>query len=114
LPGRDYDQPVSDDPYFSIALDAEPGGAAVLRLAGDLDINARAELRDKALAAVRQGSGVVFDFGATTFLDSEAMAAVIEGLNAAREAGVGVRAVNAQGLVHRVLDVSGVLEIFDR
>lgn len=105
---------VADDPYYSIALEAAQDGVAVLRLAGDLDINARDELRDKALAAVSRGSGVVFDFEATTFLDSEAMGALIDGLNAARAAGVGVRAVNAQGMVHRVLDVSGVLEILDR
>jgi anti-anti-sigma factor len=105
---------VADDPYYSIALDTAHDGVAVLRLAGDLDINARDELRDKALAAVSRGTAVVFDFGATTFLDSEAMAALIDGLSAAREAGIGIRAVNAQGMVHRVLDVSGVLEIFDR
>ena len=105
--------PVAEDPYYSIALDAEPGGVAVLRLAGDLDINAREELRDKALAAVTGSKRLIYDFAATTFLDSEAMAALIEGLNAAREAGVGISVMNAQGMIQRVLDVAGVLELFD-
>jgi hypothetical protein len=35
------------------------------------------------------------------------------GPTAARTAGIGVRAMNAQGMVRRVLDVSGVLELFD-
>jgi anti-anti-sigma factor len=104
---------VAEDPYYSIALDAEPGGVAVLRLGGELDINAREEIRDKSLSAVAAAEQLVYDFAATTFLDSEALAALIEGLNAARKAGIGVRAVNAQGMIQRVLDVAGVLELFD-
>jgi anti-sigma B factor antagonist len=85
----------------------------VLRLAGELDIDARDELRAAALAAVAGSTGLVFDFGEAAFLDSEAMAALIEGMNAARAAGIGVRAVNVRGMVHRVLDLAGVLEMFD-
>jgi anti-anti-sigma factor len=88
--------------------------AAVVRLAGDFDINARDEMRTALLEAVRSGPAeVVIDFDAAVFLDSEAMGALIEGLNAGREAGVPLRIVNAHGLVHRVLDVSGVLALFN-
>jgi anti-anti-sigma factor len=89
--------------------------AAVVRLAGDFDINARDELRDALLDAV-QAAGpdeVVIDFDKAAFLDSEAMGALIEGLNAGREAGVPLRIVNARGIVRRVLDVSGVLALFN-
>jgi anti-anti-sigma factor len=101
------------DPFYSIVRDTEAGGVAVLRLSGELDINARDDLRAAALAAVAEAKAVVIDLDATTFLDSEAMGALIEGIDAARDAGVGVRAVNAHGMVHRVLDVAGVLELFD-
>ncbi|MEU8230393.1 STAS domain-containing protein [Actinoplanes sp. NPDC048967] len=88
--------------------------AAVVRLAGDFDINARDEMRTALLEAVRSAPAeVVVDFDAAVFLDSEAMGALIEGLNAGREAGVPLRIVNAHGLVHRVLDVSGVLALFN-
>jgi anti-sigma B factor antagonist len=89
--------------------------AAVVRLAGDFDINARDDMRAALLAAV-QAAGpaeVVIDFDRAAFLDSEAMGALIEGLNAGREADVPLRIVNAHGLVHRVLDVSGVLALFN-
>ena len=87
---------------------------AVVRLSGDFDINARDELRGALLEAVEAGPAeVVVDFGAAVFLDSEAMGALIEGLNAGREAGVRLRIVNAHGIVHRVLEVSGVLALFD-
>jgi anti-anti-sigma factor len=89
--------------------------AAVVRLAGDFDINARDELRTALFDAIRAAgpAEVVIDFAGAAFLDSEAMGALIEGLNAGREAGVSMRIVNARGLVHRVLDVSGVLALFD-
>ena len=88
--------------------------AAVVRLSGDFDINARDEMRTALLEAVRSAPAeVVIDFDAAVFLDSEAMGALIEGLNAGREAGVPLRIVNAHGLVHRVLDVSGVLALFN-
>jgi len=88
--------------------------AAVVRLSGDFDINARDEMRTALLEAVRSAPAeVVIDFDAAAFLDSEAMGALIEALNAGREAGVPLRIVNAHGLVHRVLDVSGVLALFN-
>ena len=87
---------------------------AVIRLSGDFDINARDEMRAALLDAVRAGPAeVVVDFAEAAFLDSEAMGALIDGLNAGRAADVPVRIVNAHGLVHRVLDVSGVLAHFN-
>jgi anti-sigma B factor antagonist len=89
--------------------------AAVVRLVGEFDINARDEMRAALLEAVRAAgpAEVVIDFDKAAFLDSEAMGALIEGLNAGRAADVPVRIVNAHGLVHRVLDVSGVLALFN-
>ena len=89
--------------------------AAVIRLAGDFDINARDEMRAALLDAVETAgpAEVVIDFAEAAFLDSEAMGALIEGLNAGNQAGVPLRIVNARGLVHRVLDVSGVLALFN-
>ena len=97
------------DPSYQIVREA-----AVVRLSGDFDINARDEMRAALLEAVESGPAeVVVDFDEAVFLDSEAMGALIEGLNAGREAGVPLRIVNAHGLVHRVLDVSGVLALFN-
>jgi anti-sigma B factor antagonist len=88
--------------------------SAVVRLSGEFDINARDEMRTALLAAVQSApTEVVLDFGDAAFLDSEAMSALIEGLHAGREAGVPLRIVNAHGIVHRVLEVSGVLALFN-
>ena len=118
------------EPIYQITREA-----GAVRLSGDLDINARDELRDVLVAAVEEeaaaveeeaaagevsggeglgnaGKVVVVDFDHTAFLDSEAMGALIESFLAARAAGVRMSIVNAHGLVHRVLEVSGVLEMF--
>ncbi|WP_306211538.1 STAS domain-containing protein [Actinoplanes sp. RD1] len=89
--------------------------AGHIRLSGDLDINARDDVRSELLRAVRDGgsAGIVIDLGETAFIDSEAVGALIDGLLAGREAGVPMTISNATGIVHRVLDVSGVLDLFD-
>lgn len=87
--------------------------AAVVRLSGEFDISARDELRTALLDAVRSAPAeVVIDLDEAAFLDSEAMGALIEGLNAGQAAGVPLRLINAHGIVHTVLDVSGVLALF--
>lgn len=101
------------EPIYQITREA-----GAVRLSGDLDINARDELRDALVGAVgdevaADGKVVVVDFDHTAFLDSEAMGALIEGFLAARAAGMRMSIVNAHGLVLRVLEVSGVLDMFE-
>jgi anti-anti-sigma factor len=88
-------------------------GELVLRLAGEFDMDARAELAEAVLAAVADpaATAVTLDLARTTFLDSEALGAVITGMNAARAAGKPFLLINAGGSVRRVLDIAGVLEL---
>jgi anti-sigma B factor antagonist len=90
---------------------AADGTAILLRIDGELDITARDELCDAIFAAVDAGD-VIVDLEGTTFIDSEALGALIDGHNAACARGTGFRVVNARGLVARVLAVSGVLDLF--
>jgi anti-sigma B factor antagonist len=57
-------------------------------------------------------SRIEVDLSQVTFLDSEALAGLIQGYDAARRAGRDFAAVGAQGLVHRVLVVTGTLGLF--
>ena len=90
---------------------AADGSATLLHLGGELDITARDDLRAAILAAL-SGGDVVIDLDAVTFIDSEALGALIDGYNQARAKPAGFRVVNANGLVARVLKVSGALELF--
>lgn len=88
------------------------GTATLLRLTGELDINARDDLRETILDAAGAGD-VVVDLGEVTFIDSEALSALIDGFNAAQAGGTRFTVVNARGVVERVLAVSGTLDLFD-
>jgi anti-anti-sigma factor len=85
----------------------------VLTLDGEFDITDRAELEQATVAAVEAADGgrVVVDLGGVTFMDSEAVAAIVLGYQAAVAAGCEYRLANAQGLVRRVLDIAGLLEL---
>jgi anti-anti-sigma factor len=85
----------------------------IVRPCGELDITIREELAGVLLEKVADDGahGVTVDLSETTFLDSEAMASLIEGYAAARRAGKTYRLVNGRGIVHRVLSVAGLLEL---
>jgi anti-anti-sigma factor len=90
---------------------AADGTATLLHISGELDITARDDLGDAIRAALDAGN-VVVDLGGVTFLDSEALGALIDGYNQAQARPAGYRVVNARGLVARVLQVSGAQELF--
>ena len=83
---------------------------AVVRLAGELDLDARDELCQVIQQAVgdRRSRAVTVDLGEVTFLDSEALGVLIEGWNTAQRASKIFQVVTARGIVRRVLDVAGV------
>ena len=102
------------DPYYAIDRQADSGGSTVLRLAGELDINARDDVRAAILDAVAAGNDVRIDLAEVGFLDSEALSALIEGSRAATAADRRFTVVNAGDQVSQVLRVSGALELFER
>ncbi|MEV6849021.1 STAS domain-containing protein [Actinoplanes sp. NPDC051411] len=88
------------------------GAATILRISGELDINARDDLREALLLAVTDGD-VVVDLRDVSFLDSEALGALIDGFNASRAHDARFQVVNSHDVVDRVLTVSGAKDLFD-
>ena len=101
--------------YYSIETYEPVNGLGTIRLGGSLDIGARDDVRDSITeAGAAPGlSSLLVDLSGVAFLDSEALAGLIEGFLKVRETGVPIRAVNANGIVRRVLDVTGTLELFE-
>lgn len=109
-----------DHDYCTIrweAVPAEPGGIRAVRLVlgGELDFGASGDLRDALLGLAADGrwASIVADLDAVHFIDSEALGALLDGCLAARGAGLDFRAVNAHGVVRRVLTVTGMLSVLD-
>ena len=84
-----------------------------LALDGEFDITSRDDLERAVLDAVAAaGTGdVVVDLHGVSFIDSEAVAAIIAGYRAALAAGSGYRLARARGLVRRVLDIAGLWDL---
>ncbi|MCW3818104.1 STAS domain-containing protein [Micromonospora sp. DR5-3] len=97
---------------FTVTYAQRDGGAAHLRLAGELDLSTAPELNAAIdrLAADGQRELLV-DLSELTFCDSSGIAAFVRGDNRAAAEGGWLRITGATGRVARVLQVTGVAEL---
>ena len=86
---------------------------AVVSLRGEFDLATREELTEVLLSAVADPAvqAVTVDLAEATFIDSETIGAVLDGFTAAAGAGKPYRLANASGIVHRVLTITGILDL---
>ncbi|MFC7533576.1 STAS domain-containing protein [Actinoplanes sp. GCM10030250] len=87
-------------------------GVARLEIAGQLDEDTSEGFVDLIANAVDQDgvNAVVVDLHRVTFLAAAGVRTLLHGLAAASSRNCSFRVVGAQGIVHRVLTISGVLE----
>ena len=93
----------------------ETGGDApgVLAVSGELDIATVDQFLAQARAALDTASGVlVVDFGGVTFVDSTGLGSLVRLGNEARRNGKHLDLVRVRREVRRVLDLTGLSEIF--
>ncbi|WP_432824593.1 STAS domain-containing protein [Dactylosporangium sp. CA-092794] len=95
------------------ALPGEGGGLrVVVRLLGVVDLATEPRLRqalDRALA-VPGAAEIVVDLDRLTLLDSTGIAALVSAYRSAAAQGAVLSVANAQGMVRRVLEITGVLK----
>ena len=90
-------------------------GTAVLRVSGRLDMVAAPQFKAAVEDVVAGGSPrVVVDLGATSFIDSSGLGAVISGLRAARQAGGDLRLAGAAGQVEQAMQLMKLDKMFGR
>jgi anti-sigma B factor antagonist len=87
------------------------GNVIEIALSGEVDLANADRLQDRILAAIDSSreADVVVDLARVTFLDSTGIAALLAGHHCAKERATDYRVVHARGMVHRTLDVAGVL-----
>ncbi|MBB5868756.1 anti-sigma B factor antagonist [Allocatelliglobosispora scoriae] len=87
-------------------------GTVRLTLDGEIDLQVKDEL-DTTLNDVlaSDSPGVLIDVTAVTFLDSSGIGTLVRGYRQAEIADKGFRITGAQGMVLRVLQVTGVAEL---
>jgi anti-sigma B factor antagonist len=103
-------------PHFEIDSQLTPDGVLRSRLAGEFDMTVGTTLSDTLVSAVHdpEVTQVVVDLRGATFLDSHGIAGLVAGYEEAARAGLPFTVVNAQGMVKRVLDITGLSEVLLR
>jgi stage II sporulation protein AA (anti-sigma F factor antagonist) len=88
------------------------GDHVLLALAGDLDLAAYATLLAQLKTLIGVGHAVVVDCSEVSFMDSMGLKALVEGVHAAGDAGLGFELTAVPDPVLRVLELSGTTELF--
>lgn len=101
------------DDAVPFALDAHVDhDGAQLVLAGELDAQGAAELRDAVAAVAAPGRRVTVDLTGLTFIDSTGCTALLDAADAARAAGATFSALAApEGPVIRILRLTCVAQV---
>ena len=101
-------------PIHEIGTRLAPDGVVHVDLAGDFDMSVAPQLSDALVRAAGTPGGqrVVVDLRHTEFLDSHGIAGLLAGYEAATLAGLSFCVVNASGMVHQVLKITGLAEVF--
>jgi anti-anti-sigma factor len=89
--------------------DIDRSGSAQVILTGEIDLSNVDSLARALAAAPYASDRVVIDLAGVTFLDSTGIAALVVAQRRAVVAGRRLTVANAQGMVRRVLDLTGAL-----
>ncbi|MGN6609739.1 MAG: STAS domain-containing protein [Jatrophihabitans sp.] len=87
-------------------------GAAVLRVAGDIDMQTAGALRDRLTECLETGAGrVVVDLSAVDFLDSSALGALVAAARSAGEGGSALRVAAPKPHVRKIFQITRLLDV---
>jgi anti-anti-sigma factor len=93
---------------------SESAGAARIALSGEFDIASADEATRALQALLTRGLDlVVIDLSGLDFMDSTGVKFLVEGRETARDLGVALSLVHGGDPVRRVLQVSGVMALFE-
>ncbi len=96
---------------YRIELEPASSGRTVVRLAGEFEMESRAELAAVLDRALRTGSGADIDVSAVTFLYSGAAHSIIDAVENSLPSGPDVRVVGANRVVGRIFSALGVTHL---
>ncbi|MBV8246588.1 MAG: STAS domain-containing protein [Candidatus Eremiobacteraeota bacterium] len=103
-------------PHDELSIDIKvehEGSAVVFKLHGSLDIATAPTVRAALLEAANEGRHeIVVDLRGIEFLDSTGLGALIGGHKRALENGGAVRLVVSEGIILRLLTITGLMDVF--
>ena len=90
----------------------EEGGAVVVALSGEVDLEVSPRLRELLLGHVRGGRGVIVDLSAVSYIDSSGVASLIEAFQLARRGSTAFALVAPSPAALRVLQLARLDRVF--
>ncbi len=90
----------------------EEGGAAVVSLSGEVDLESSPRLRELLLGLVRGGRNVLVELSAVSYIDSSGVASLIEAFQLARRSATSFALVAPSPAALRVLQLARLDRVF--
>lgn len=90
----------------------EQGGATVVALSGDVDLDSSPRVRSALLESVRAKRPVLVDMSDVSYIDSSGIASLVEAYQSARRARVGFGLVAVSEPAMRVLQLARLDRVF--
>lgn len=103
----------TDPPLYRIAVSHSADTSTVI-LTGELDLACRTELENTLIDGVADAHhrSLILDMAAVSFLDSTAISALVAAYHHARQAGARITIVRPSRQVAKVLQMTGLLDLF--
>jgi anti-sigma B factor antagonist len=96
---------------FDVQLDALPGGGALLRISGELDLATTPEVETLLESGVASPDPLVVDLSGCTFLDSSGVRSLVTIARRAEEGGTRFAVVASDPSILRVLEITSLGEM---
>ena len=87
-------------------------GDALIEISGELDLASAEEFLSAVGDAAETATALLFDLGGVTFMDSTGLGALIKVRNQVIDRGGELRLTATSAAVERVLDLTGMSEVF--
>lgn len=87
-------------------------GFAVLRLTGEVDLHCSPELREEIMRLLNAGKSLLIDMRQVSYIDSSAIALLVEGFQLARSGRLSYGLLNISGAVMQILKLTRLDKIF--
>ena len=90
----------------------EQGGAVIVALEGDVDLQSSPDARKVLLECVGKRMPVLVDLSSVGYIDSSGVASLVESLQSARKAGCSLILVSVSEGARRVLELARLDKVF--
>ena len=90
----------------------DAGGAAVVTLSGDVDLESSPRVRSALLDCVKSKPSVVVDMSAVAYIDSSGVASLVEAFQTARKSGTRFVLAEVSEAALRVLELARLDKVF--